>query len=63
MYCLFTFYSKKPSSASMTASTRPQKATQVLATMALSMEAKFSLMEVIREALVVWARQLVCVPK
>jgi hypothetical protein len=29
----------------------------------LSMESKFSLMEVIREALVVWARRLVCVPK
>jgi hypothetical protein len=29
----------------------------------LSMEAKFSLMEVIREALVVGARPLVCVPK
>ncbi len=47
----------------MMTSSRARKATQVLATMALSMEAKFSLMEVIREALVVWARWLVCVPK
>ncbi len=47
----------------MTASTQPRKATQVLATVALAMEAKFSLMEVIREALVVWARRLVCVSK
>jgi hypothetical protein len=36
----------------MMASTRPQKATQALATMVLSMEAKFSLKEVIREAVV-----------
>ncbi len=39
------------------------EATQVLAAMALSMEAKFSLMEVIRKALVVLARRLVCVSK
>ncbi len=62
MYCLHILL-KKPPSALMTASTRPRKATQVLATMALSIEAKFSLMEVIREALVVWAHLLVCVPK
>ncbi len=39
------------------------EATQALTIMALSMEAKFSLMEVIREALVVWAHRLVCVSK
>ncbi len=60
---VFIFYSKKPLSASMMASTRPRKATQVLATMAFSMEAKFSLMEMLREALVVWAHRLVCVTK
>jgi hypothetical protein len=47
----------------MAASTRPRKATQAFAMQALSMEAKFSLMEVIREAFVVWAHQLVCVSK
>ncbi len=40
---VFIFYSKKSHSASMTASTWPQKAMQSLATMALSTEAKFSL--------------------
>jgi hypothetical protein len=62
MNCLHILL-KKPPSASMTASTRPRKATQVFAIMALSIEAKFSLIEVIREALVVWARRLVCIPK
>ncbi len=62
MYCLHILL-KKAASASMTAFTWPRKAPQVLATMALSMEAKFSLMEVIREALIVWARWLVCVSK
>ena len=59
MYCLH-IYSKKPPSASMMASIRPRKATQVLATMTLSMEAKFSLMEVIREALAVGTSVSMC---
>jgi hypothetical protein len=60
---VFTLDSKKQPSASIMPSTWPWKATHALAIMALSMEAKFSLMEVIREALIVWACWLVCVFK
>jgi hypothetical protein len=62
MYCLHILLKK--AALSLDDGLHPaSEGNHVLATMALSMEAKFSLMEVIREALVVWARRLVCVPK
>jgi hypothetical protein len=62
MYCLHILHKK--AALSLDDGLHPaSEGRQTLATMALSMEAKFSLMEVCREALVVWARWLVCVSK